>query len=157
VIGRNALTSVERANPRRTRPGMTLIELMVVMTLTGVMAVMAVPSYRRGMEQSRVDQAAATLRTVWAAQRIYRLDNSSYAADLSTLSAAKLIDPSIASTSNPFSYEITAANAAGFTMSAHRSGSQVWGGALSIDETGVVTGSIASSDFTIAPSRVITE
>ncbi len=138
---------------------MTLIELMVVVTLTGIMAVLAVPSYRRGMEQSRTDQAAATLRTVWAAQRLYKLDNPTYAGDLATLASSSYIDSSIPGLSNPFIYEITAASSTGFNSGARlsRAGSQVWSGTLHIDETGTVTGSITSPDFTITPSRVVTE
>jgi Tfp pilus assembly protein PilE len=136
---------------------MTLVELMVVITLTGILAVLAIPSYRRGMEQSRADHAAATLRTVWAAQRLYKIDNPTYAGDLATLSADNLIDASIPGQTSPYVYQITAASSAGFVMTATRSGSQVWSGTLTIDETGAVTGVVTSPDGTIYPSSAFKE
>jgi prepilin-type N-terminal cleavage/methylation domain-containing protein len=143
------------ARPRRR--GMSLIELMVVVTLTGVLAAFAVPSYRRGVEQSRVDQAAGTLRTVWAAQRLYKLDNPSYAADLHTLANTGFIDSSLSGLQTPYSYLITAASSSGFTVVAQRSGSAVWSGTLSLDESGVITGSIVSSTDAVNPSVLMTE
>ena len=68
-------TTPQTADRRTARRGFTLTELMVVTTLIGVMAAMSVPSFQRAVEQSRVDIAVANLRAVWAAERLYWLEN----------------------------------------------------------------------------------
>ena len=64
--------------PLAARRGFTLTELMVVTTLIGVMAAMSVPSFQRAVQQSRVDIAVANLRAIWAAERLYWLENHTY-------------------------------------------------------------------------------
>jgi prepilin-type N-terminal cleavage/methylation domain-containing protein len=136
---------------------MTLLEVMVVVVVMGILSVAAVPSFRRGIEQARVDQAAASLRTVWAAQRLYRLDAGTYAATLGQLRDAGLIDATLVSASAPFVYEATAADAATFTVTATRSGSDTWAGTLALDESGAIVGSVGNGATTIAPSWLFTE
>jgi prepilin-type N-terminal cleavage/methylation domain-containing protein len=146
-------------NPGRNerRRGLTLLEIMVVIVVTGVLAAWTVPSFRRGIEQARVDQAAANLRSVWAAQRLYRLDAGTYAADLGSLRDAGLIDPAILSATSPFTYQITAADVAGFVVTATRSGSARWSGVLALDQSGQFTGSVGNGSATIVPSHLFTE
>lgn len=80
----------------RARPsGFALMELMVVLVLMGVMVAFAIPSYRRAIEQSRADVAGANLRAIWAAQRIYWLNNQKYASTLKELQDLKLLDPEL--------------------------------------------------------------
>jgi type II secretory pathway pseudopilin PulG len=133
------------------------MELMVVTCIMGALAVMAVPSFRRGIEQARVDQAAANLRTIWAAQRLYRLDAGAYAGSLGLLRDAGLIDASIVGTATPFAYTITAADALGFTATAARAGSGRWSGTLALDASGQITGSIGDGSVALAPARIFTE
>ena len=71
--------TVLKTPPRRQ--GSTLLELSIVVTMTGILSAMAIPSFQRSIEQARVDQAAATLRTIWAAERFYKLDHTAYADD----------------------------------------------------------------------------
>jgi prepilin-type N-terminal cleavage/methylation domain-containing protein len=85
-----------------TRRAFTLTELMVVTTLIGVMAAMSVPSFQRAMTQSRADIAAANLRAIWAAERLYWLENHAYTDKLSQQSPLPsglmqlgLLDPSL--------------------------------------------------------------
>jgi type II secretory pathway pseudopilin PulG len=130
---------------------------MVVTCIMGVMAVLAVPSFRRGIEQARVDQAASNLRTIWAAQRLYRLDAGVYASSLGLLRDAALIDASIVDAATPFAYTITAADASGFTVTATRDGSVRWSGTLALDATGQITGSIGDGSVALAPALLFTE
>lgn len=135
--------------PRR---GISLVELLVAVTLIGIMTSMAVPSFRRAVDQSRADIATANLRAIWSAERCYWLEYRSYTSDLSLLRSLGLLDPTIVTSSNLYVYEIPAAEAGTFTATATRTGSTRWTGTFSIDETGVVSGSIsASGEQTIVP------
>jgi Tfp pilus assembly protein PilE len=122
---------------------MTLLELAMVTVIIGVLASMAVPSFHRALEQSRCDVAAANLRAIWSAQRLYWLDNRSYAPDLATLQSLDLIDSSLSS--QPFYvYEITSSGATGFTAVATRVSSSSWNGTLAVDQGGAITGYLSA-------------
>jgi prepilin-type N-terminal cleavage/methylation domain-containing protein len=136
----------------RCRSGISLIELMVVLTILGVLVATAVPSFRKSIEQSRADIAAANLRAIWSAERLYWLENRVFAGSLSDLESSDLIDSTISGGSESYQYAIDAADATTFTATATRSGSGTWAGSFSIDQTGVVAGSVSDSrGITITP------
>lgn len=142
------MTTTPRPREGRARPGSTLLELMVIVAITGILAAIAVPSYKVALEQARVDQAAATLRTIWAAQRFYKLDNASYAAGLEPLQQAGLLDDDLDTTSFAF-----AVDPSGFPITATRAGGQgTWTGALSVDAEGVITGSVSADGRVVSPA-----
>jgi type IV pilus assembly protein PilE len=143
----------------RLRRGSTLIELMVVVVMTGILAAVALPSFQKAMEQARVDQAASTLRTIWAAQRFYRLDHpGTYAGSIAALAEGGLIDErlSLGASSQPFGFVMTLEDGAtGFEVVATRKGSSVWSGHLTITASGAVDGGITGVDGDrINPPRV---
>jgi type IV pilus assembly protein PilE len=163
AIAPSTLLTLTRSPQRRppspkgrgvTRParGITLLELVMVAAIIGILASLAVPSFKRAIEQSRADVAATNLRAIWSAQRLYWLDNRTYAADLATLQSLDLVDGSLAS--QPFyQYEISAADSSGFTALAIRAGSSLWGGTLSIDGSGNVSGVLsADGEADIVPN-----
>ena len=95
-------TTPQTADRCTVRRGFTLTELMVVTTLIGVMAAMSIPSFQRAVEQSRADIAAANLRAIWAAERLFWLENHAYTDKLSQQSPQPvglmqlgLLDPSL--------------------------------------------------------------
>lgn len=47
--------------PRRTQPGFTLIEVMITVAIVGILAAIALPSYREHVARSRRVDAQATL------------------------------------------------------------------------------------------------
>ena len=134
----------------RTRRAWTLLEVMVVLVIIGVMLRLSAPLYHRAVEQARTDVAAANLRAVWAAQRLYWLDQRQYAANFTDL--APLLDPSIASGSSSYTYALVSTDGTTFTATATRIGSNIWSGQLTIDQTGVVAGTIQDeSNVVITP------
>ena len=150
-------TARGRVVQRACRRGFTLIEVMIVVALVGIVAAMAIPSFRRVMEQARVDNAASGLRSIYAAQRVYRLDNSTYSGDLTTLTAGGLLDPSLTTSSGSFIYQVTGADTQAFSAAATRVGSDVWSGTLSIDQNGQIKGGITENGvLSIAPSPILT-
>lgn len=138
---------------RCRRPGgFSLVEVMVVLTVIGILVAMAAPSFHRSIEQSRADIAAANLRAVWAAQRLYWLDQRTFAADIATLSALGILEPEATLSLGGFSYTIRSATATAFVAAASRASGGAWTGELTIDETGEVTGvlqRIGQPDITV--------
>jgi prepilin-type N-terminal cleavage/methylation domain-containing protein len=139
------------ASPRRVRcpGGFSLVEALVVMTIMGILISMSVPSFRRAMEQSRADIAGANLQAIWAAERLYWLSFHRYTADLTELKELSLLDPALVSASTVYVYAATGADDSSFTATATRSGSGIWTGELSIDQTGTVQGAVEGADQTI--------
>jgi prepilin-type N-terminal cleavage/methylation domain-containing protein len=134
----------------KSRPGFSLLEIMMVLTMIGVLLAMSAPSFQRATEQAQADIAAANLRAIWAAQRFYWLENRRYTLDLAQLQ--DLLDPSIPGASTPYAYSIKLADSTTFTATATRTGSSMWTGQLTIDQTGMVSGFIqASGENNIVP------
>ena len=66
---------------------------MVVLTVIAIMAAMCIPTFQRAIEQSRADVAAANLRAIWAAERLYWLEYHAYTDQFDNLRAMGLLDP----------------------------------------------------------------
>jgi Tfp pilus assembly protein PilE len=129
----------------------TLMEVVLVMTILGILVALSMPSFGRAVEQSRAEIAAANLRAIWSAQRLYWLEHRSYATSLADLSP--LLDPALTSTTSPYTYAISAADATTFTATATRTGSTHWSGQLTIDQAGAVAGALQTpGDTDIVPS-----
>ena len=137
----------------KTRPkrGISLIETMIVVTIIGILASMGVPRFEQAIEQSRANIAAANLRAIWTAQRAYWLQNNTFAADLATLRAAKLLDQGIVddsggsdSTANgpAYVYKISQNDTSTFQATARRVNAAACQGTLTIDQDGDGEGSI---------------
>jgi prepilin-type N-terminal cleavage/methylation domain-containing protein len=150
VLGRSQ-GYVSHASENRSR-GNTLIEIMVTIAVLGVLASFGIPRFTRALEQSRVDMAAANLRAIWTAQRLYWLKHQIYADSLTSLvsdpaDSENFLDPSLVSSSNTtYLCQVTAASATDFTATATRagSGSSSWTGSLAIASDGTVMGSVRS-------------
>jgi len=125
--------------------GFTLTELMVVLTIVAAMTAMSVPSFQRAIEQSRADIAAANLRAIWAAERLYWLENQTYTTNLTTLRDSGVLDKEIVDGAGGYTYEVTAATATAFTATAARAGESQWSGTLTISADGAVTGALTTS------------
>jgi prepilin-type N-terminal cleavage/methylation domain-containing protein len=130
------------AGRRAPRGGFSLLEMMVVVVVIGVLVVVAAPSYQRAMDQSRTNIAAANLRAIWAAQRIYWLEYQVYT-DKSTLESAGILDPKIESDPT-FEYSIvTSSDSSGahFQAKAYPNANHpTWQGYYLLDETGSFDG-----------------
>lgn len=131
-----------------TRSGVSLIEIMVVLTIIVILVSMSAPSFSRSIEQSHADIAAANLRAIWNAQRIHWLDNRIYADSITDLVNLGLLDPVLASDNSRYSYAISYADSEIFSASASRHENVRWAGQLLIDESGIVTGSITGNNST---------
>jgi type II secretory pathway pseudopilin PulG len=131
---------------------------MVVLLVVGVLTSVGIPRFARALEQSKVDVAAANLRAIWAAQRLYWLKHQTYADSLPSLISdpadnENFLDPHVNAQNSTYVCTLTAASATDFTATASRSGSGPWSGNLSIGSDGTVTGSIQDpSGFVYQPT-----
>jgi type II secretory pathway pseudopilin PulG len=125
--------------------GHSLVEMTIAMIVTGVLLSIGVPRFQQSLEQSRADVAGANLRAIWSAQRLYWLANRTYAPDLQTLLESNLIDRSLPTASQPYSYAITTASDSTFTATAARGGSSTWSGTFTFTADGTFSGSVQQS------------
>ena len=70
------------------RKGFTLIELLVVVLIIGILAAVAVPQYQKAVDRADVARVLSFLHAVYQAQKVYYLENGSYASSQEKLSLA---------------------------------------------------------------------
>jgi prepilin-type N-terminal cleavage/methylation domain-containing protein len=168
-------STIDSTRGRTSRTGFSLVELVVVLTIIAVMATISVPHFQRTIGRSRTDIAGANLRAIWSAQRLFWLENQTYASNLTQLQKLGLLDPVLKTAEPPnppptgqywdlyFWYSLTAAGAdpsnpnnppfTTFTASVKASLYTGWTSNLAIDNTGTFSGSVtpAGSSETITP------
>lgn len=125
---------------------------MVVVTIIGILATFAVPGFSNVVERIRVREALATLQMIWAAERVYFVENNEYQiVDTADVNAGTdvqwtklgLPNPN-AATNRSFDYSVPDTDPPG-TFEAHavRSGTAMF---LKINEDGQVESGDAASD-----------
>jgi len=106
--------------------GVTLIELMIVIVVVGILASIAVPSYRSYVLRSHRAEAKTALLALAAAQEKHYVVNNTYATN-AQLTAAPPTGLGLAATTERGWYSVTianGANAAGFSATATATGTQ---------------------------------
>lgn len=120
--------------PRRNR-AFTLMEVVVTMTILGVLISIPAPLFSKAIEQSRYEIAAANLQAIWNAQRFYYLENRRYAATLDEL--GDLVDASLRTAGGSYyHYDVASADGQGFAATATHPETPRCSGAITIDHSG---------------------
>jgi len=135
-----------RTPGRRATAGNTLMELMLVVIVLGILVGFGAPRYEVAVEQTRVDQAASALRSLWLAERLNWLEHRTFSDDLGALAGERFVDAALVSQKKPFVFSVETADEQAFDVSAERTGSSAWTGTLGLDETGAITGSTQDED-----------
>lgn len=78
-------TASSHASSRHRMRGVTLLELMAVVAIIGILAAIAVPSYRNYVMRAQRTDAMSALLRVAAAQEKFYLQNNQYTDDLDAL------------------------------------------------------------------------
>lgn len=148
MIDDDAAEKTGPADPRGgRRRGHSLLEVMVVITLMGIILAMTAPSFQRAVEKAKADVAIANLRSIWAAERFYWLEYRTYTYDLTQLASLGLLDPEVTSSGAPYGYSVsTSPDGSGFVATAARPSGSRWSGGFSIDQTGTLTGKVTVAD-----------
>lgn len=60
------------------KKGMTLMELLVTVTIIGIVSSIAIPNFTVSVERSHVRDATTQLISIWAANQIFRAQNGRY-------------------------------------------------------------------------------
>jgi len=123
----------------RARAGFSLVELSVVLVIAGIFALAAVPRTGRAVETATVDRGAGTLRTIWLAERMYRLEHGRYAEELGALVAEGFLDEEIAAAEQPFRYRIRRILPEGPVIEGRRNGGG-WYGRIELGPRGELRG-----------------
>lgn len=127
--------------------GFTLIELMIVVAIIGVLASIAIPSYKSSVERGKRSEARTALLDAVARQERSYSNNRQYTATIGTGGLA-ITDPTACGASGvqteTCEYTLTITGVSGtnqaFTMTATPSNwTDVKCGALTIDQTGAKT------------------
>lgn len=79
------------AEQRRKERGFTLIELMIVMTVIGILASIAIPSYQRSVIKARESVLMEDLYQMRRAIDSYFVDHGKYPESLEALAEAKYL------------------------------------------------------------------
>ena len=152
------LSDRKNRRTRGDRRGFSIMEVMVVLTITAVMIRMALPSFYRSVEKTKADIAIANLRALWAAEQFYWVENRNFSSDFDALNNYNLLPPDVlpaaqtATPAPPYSYTIVSYSATGFTIKAQRANTSALADAFQIDQTGAVTGNVTLDDgYVILP------
>lgn len=122
---------------RQSQYGVTLIELMIAVAVVGILAMIAVPSYRQYVVKSNRAAAEAFIMSVANKQEQYMMDARAYSSSLSTLG---MTAPSDVSKHYTISISGVAATPPAYTVVATPTGSQATNdtqcGSVSINQAG---------------------
>ena len=79
------LKSLQRVASDQNQSGFTLLELLVVVVIMGVLSAIATPSMLNQMGRAQEATARSYIGAVNRSQQVYRLDNATFADDISVL------------------------------------------------------------------------
>jgi len=95
----------------------TLMELIAVVIIIGILAVIALPTYRKAVLKVRDREAQAMLKLIKEAERLYQLDYETYTNCTDTANCNALLDLDISS--QYWNFSVSGANSTQFCARAH--------------------------------------
>jgi type IV pilus assembly protein PilE len=124
--------------PMKFNKGFTLIELLMVVAIVGILAAIAIPSYRNYMLRGRRADAKTALEQVRAAQEMWRAEKGGYSTVQAELQTTMGAPPT--TISNYYTWQFSGTlNVNSWTAQAVAMGSQATDGDLFINFQGTKT------------------
>jgi type IV pilus assembly protein PilE len=108
---------MDKTSAKRRQHGMTLLELMAVVTVVGILGMIAIPSYRQYVTRAQRTEAKTALLRLQTNQERYYLANRTYGT-VAQLVAANLLDAGGLSERGTYTITIAGPDAAGYTATA---------------------------------------
>jgi type IV pilus assembly protein PilA len=106
---------------KKGNEGFTLIELLVVIIIVGVLAAIALPSFLNQIGKARGSEAKSSIGTMNRSQQAYRLENNTFATNITNLDAkisGNFYTYSVGAANVTTASSISASNQAGLKVSA---------------------------------------
>ena len=121
--------------------GFTLTEVMITLAILSVMAGLAMPSYARTIEQSRINEAITTINIIHMGQKIYKINNGTFWSGGTNATVAN-IDNNLSVDISPTYYDdidFSGVSATGYTVrltrNASNGGNTAWYRQYAWDDT----------------------
>ena len=142
-----------RFRRRRLQRGFSLLELLVTVTILTILVTLAIPGYGRAVERAKVRDAQAVLVSIYNAQRMYRLDQTTgtpptptYGTLPNLVNNRYLTDPDPGGSRIPgdatpggsntdWNFAVVSPSATTFTATATRTGGSFNGSTIILDQT----------------------
>jgi type IV pilus assembly protein PilE len=120
----------------KSKQGITLIELLMVIAIVAILAAVAVPVYTNYMQRARRADAKTALEQLRASQEMFRAERGSYSTNL-----LQLVNSwGVQNISGDYAILLNSSTAIGFFAEAQpNTARQISDGSLFIDQNGVKT------------------
>jgi type IV pilus assembly protein PilE len=108
----------------RKHQGFTLLELMITVAIVGIIAVVALPSYRQSVLKANRTDAHITMASLATLQERFYFTNNKYTGDFADIVDGIDAGDPVISDEGLYSIELLAGNISGWTMEATAIGEQ---------------------------------
>ncbi len=125
-----------------SQQGFSLIELILVITMTGILMTFAIPKTTVTVENTHVNQGVAGMRSLWLAQRRFHMQYGYFAPTLKTLVEKGFAQQNLLEQRDPFRFEVQASGKSKLKIIATRNPSGSWRGRLTLNEMGELGGGV---------------